>query len=441
MIHICKEGLFRLLSFYAVFPWFLELLRTFGTKIQEQDEHFGIYNQYPLCGVGGPRSTFELCYNLRYPVLRESVNTGSALVWTTRKIGVWAKYDPVAKKTVWILLQPTHQTRFQQRLLALAKRLGGSISLWDVNRLLLSFADRDVEAYISYLESRYFELERMAPRRPYVDEKIRAPSFQDAQSLQSLREALGNLKLSIMSNLYVVKNMSRYLCVRTGSQLPLLQNTTGYEAFVAVLERQQTKMEHYLAQVDSLDARCNILSGLVPCIIALQENDMMRTMQETANQQSRFMNRLTLATAFVIPPMLVLTLFNAGFMNKGPITDIKWALPLFFGLLIILWIIAALVWLWCKKTDEAPDPEWGLQRTDTDQFDHSSSAGSTQEEAGPPLRKLVREMLGTLSRKSEKSGCTGELPISGAVSFRVGQLPGSGTSPASALAGSGNPRG
>lgn len=54
---VCREALLKILSYLAVFPGFLEILYTFGQKIWEENENFGIYRQH--CHLPAPDADGE----------------------------------------------------------------------------------------------------------------------------------------------------------------------------------------------------------------------------------------------------------------------------------------------------------------------------------------------------------------------------------------------
>jgi hypothetical protein len=170
-----------LLTHYAVFPPFFDLLHTFGRKSWEKKENFGIYKQHLQGGGSIPPSSFrklphsqislklvltdsplpEICYNLKYAELRpDNMLDSKSLAWTTRKTGIWANYEHTTRRTVWIVLQPSNsfKRRLNSLVAGMTPRAREPLSFMDIHRLQLSCAAEDTEDYISELERNFHEL-------------------------------------------------------------------------------------------------------------------------------------------------------------------------------------------------------------------------------------------------------------------------------------------
>jgi len=103
----------------------------------------------------------EICYNLKYIVLREEVDDKEKLRYTTRKTGVWSRYSPNKNHIASLLVNPPEH--FNSRLkdmLGDGKACDGRQyrNYMDIHILQLSCAGENWSEYISELEEEIEDL-------------------------------------------------------------------------------------------------------------------------------------------------------------------------------------------------------------------------------------------------------------------------------------------
>jgi Mg2+ and Co2+ transporter CorA len=91
-----------------------------------------------------------------------------------------------------------------------------------------------------------------------------APSLAHAQKLHLQRDKLTQLKHALKSNHHVIKSMKEgFERLRDEGSEPLFWDEAAFKKFSASLDDHHNAIQHHEERVDSIDRRCNNLSGLV----------------------------------------------------------------------------------------------------------------------------------------------------------------------------------
>lgn len=163
-----------MLACHTVFHPFLDCLHGFGFKTEED---YRIWDGFHVlisdrgmeerasCHYGMPYLwklfdyivnldfCTELCYNIRY-VERNGRGTGDP--WSLRQTGIYQKYYPAAKRSVWILLEPSKTLQERLRTILNSKRSDSDVgerSPMLLHTLILFMTASNWGSYLDDLDS------------------------------------------------------------------------------------------------------------------------------------------------------------------------------------------------------------------------------------------------------------------------------------------------
>ncbi|KAF2658083.1 hypothetical protein K491DRAFT_294685 [Lophiostoma macrostomum CBS 122681] len=89
-------------STYGISPAYLDMLQEFGYRNNDEERRYA--NRFWQAKTGSGNT--ELYYNIRY--LAPNGRAGDN-AWSYRHIGVYEQYNPVLRKSYWILIQPSEE--------------------------------------------------------------------------------------------------------------------------------------------------------------------------------------------------------------------------------------------------------------------------------------------------------------------------------------------
>ncbi|KAI5858337.1 hypothetical protein BZA05DRAFT_380907 [Tricharina praecox] len=375
---VCREALLKILSYLAVFPGFLEILYTFGQKIWEENENFGIYRQHCHLpapdadgeDVGAPEPFFEVCYNLKYVTKTESNMPTEKFRFATRKTGVWMKYYPSSQRSVWMNVHPSDE--FWEQLEDLVQADSASAtrrSDLDIHLLQLSCADESWAEYINHLEQENHLLKlktcisSSAPSRAPSANLQKSSALDDAQRLARQRSKLLELYNFLGMNEYIIASMSagfaefRRLSAASAASAAKLAGDKEFEMFEAALQRHGMRTAQHRDRVMTLLRVCESLATLVPSMLVSHDNNLMRGLQEKAAEYTRSMKTITVVTMVYLPPTFAAGLFGVEFIQGKSLSQFKYRLMVFLLLLSALMAVTIGSWRWYESRTRKADGE------------------------------------------------------------------------------------
>src|SRR4051812_26343954 len=114
----------KILSYFDVFPDFMDILSAFGSKDGPIDEIYSTYNfstfsdKAHIPGAGQDSFFTECCYLLKYVDLHHR-DVEKDRPWSIRHMGIYQKYDFSTQRSIYMFLQPSdHITQLLTETLA-----------------------------------------------------------------------------------------------------------------------------------------------------------------------------------------------------------------------------------------------------------------------------------------------------------------------------------
>jgi len=137
------------------------------------------------------------------------------MIWTTRKIGVYAKREPEESRTTWILIQPGVKS-FMDRVTKRLQKAGmADVHDLEIHLLFMKSASQNWTDHINDLEIEFRELDtKVFLWRPDVthtveDEHLRAVDIPDTQRIQHFKVKLHQLLHSLEINCANIESLRR----------------------------------------------------------------------------------------------------------------------------------------------------------------------------------------------------------------------------------------
>ncbi|KAF8253454.1 hypothetical protein K440DRAFT_657397 [Wilcoxina mikolae CBS 423.85] len=366
VLQITEELLCKLLTSHAVFPGFLDLVHLYGEKTDEVNEDFAVYRQYITRGLAQGENkvptieAFELCYNWRY-VLKRKDHGSSGTIWTTRKMGMYAKYQPAKKSTTWIPIQASDD--FHHRLNDVfesdKKRIRGRRHDLDIHLLLMQTASQNWTPYINDLEIEFRDMDRRAfmwrPKpgfSPIADEhKDSELELEDTQRIQRFKVKLLQIVHSLDINCANIASLRRGLKAFQQEKGAQYASDDQYqktdrelnELLIQTTEHR-TRVKNIILQVESL---FSLVITIIPYIFARRENCIMLKLSDKATQYARSMKVITVVCMLYLPPSLMAAVFGMGLFFGNP--HLAPAIGYFILATAVLMVLTWGAWMWWER--------------------------------------------------------------------------------------------
>ncbi|KAF8545145.1 hypothetical protein BDD12DRAFT_813195 [Trichophaea hybrida] len=366
VLQITEELLCKLLTFFAVFPGFLDLVHLFGQKTDEVNEDFAIYRQHITRGLAQGENkipsieALELCYNWKYVQQRKD-HSSSRTIWTTRKMGMYAKYHPAKNSTTWIPIQASEDflRRLDDVFESDKKRIRGRRHDLDIHLLLMQTASKNWTPYINDLEIEFRDMDRKAfmwrPKpgfSPIADEHRDSElELEDTQRIQRFKVKLLQIVHSLDINCANIASMRRGLKVfqqEKGAQYATddqYQKTDRElnELLIQTTEHR-TRVKNIILQVESL---FSLVITIIPYIFAQRENCIMLKLSDKATQYARSMKVITIVCMLYLPPSLTAAVFGMGLFFGNP--HLMPAMGYFIFATAVLMVLTWGAWAWWER--------------------------------------------------------------------------------------------
>ena len=105
----------------------------------------------------------EITFVLKYP--ESNGRTDGPSPWSLRQTGLYQKFEPLAKRSLWVLLNPTPNSIADQKVFDLLEQYSGSMKPRQEPRLLglllLSAYFRNWRTYMAYYEEKELRIVRI----------------------------------------------------------------------------------------------------------------------------------------------------------------------------------------------------------------------------------------------------------------------------------------
>ncbi|KAI5851948.1 hypothetical protein BZA05DRAFT_47845 [Tricharina praecox] len=316
--------LWHLVSRLSIFPGFLDVLHLFGGKTDEVNEDYAVYRQHftPASdgGSDGAREeTFELCYNFKYVEQRPSHADGHHPIWTTRKIGVYAKREPKESRTTWVLIQPGRKSYLDR----VTKRLGkaGKAHAHDqeIHLLLMKSASQNWTEHIDALDVEFRMLDtkvfmwRPGVTNALVDEYLQSGLVMpDSQRIQHYKVKLHQLLHALDINYANIESLRRGMeeFQRQGNYTSRDEHQKYDRELQELLFQTMQHKVRVMHLIECAQGLLSLVCTLIPYVFARKENSLMLKLSEKATEYAKSMNMITIMCMLYLPPSLVAAIFG-----------------------------------------------------------------------------------------------------------------------------------
>ncbi|KAI0811762.1 hypothetical protein GGR55DRAFT_641679 [Xylaria sp. FL0064] len=216
---ITKATWDKLITTYKVFPYFSEIVLSFGLRTRNDGN---TWNNFHSRGSLGSSGDLETCYTVRF--FEKNDRDGETNdPWSLRQTGVYHQLNAQAGTSVWILIKPSMELK--NRLPDRIKALWFNKDLRKVRHVLihitiLTFSLRGWRGYIATQQSKLeqFEGKSFFSEADTVNQNDYRLSFEDRQRLQRLHQKLIKAK-SVLDSSFSLGRRFRNSFLSTVGQL------------------------------------------------------------------------------------------------------------------------------------------------------------------------------------------------------------------------------
>jgi len=341
---ISEHALRRLISYFKIFPAFLEVLCAFGRRSQRSSNSLG------GCYSWQNGSVSETSYLLK--MIEQHGRVELEEPWSIRQLGVYHQHDADSGNDTFILLNPMGS--FQERLRDVKLSLERHLSPRDIHHLALSHSVWQWRWYLTFWEE---QLERLIAKAHVSQVRDRAKTekmpvlaieHSDFQDVQVINDRMNAAKYIVGSNVDICSKMKAKLL-----------NDQGTDLFLDEFRLQSRRVE-------SLLERAKSGSSLMQDIISFRGLDSLRTSSENSNEMARLadidsknmvklttksqrdastLKKVTWLTSVYLPASFV-----SQFLSMGYLTVNSKASPVSLNFAAEMWIFVVLTFLFLAVT-------------------------------------------------------------------------------------------
>jgi hypothetical protein len=105
------------------------------------------------------RASVVVCYIFKWVEKRRSLVKESEMIWATRKIGVYAKREPMESRSTWILIQPWAKSFMDRVVKRLRKTRTAHVHDLEIHLLFMKAASQNWTEYLNDLDTEFRQLE------------------------------------------------------------------------------------------------------------------------------------------------------------------------------------------------------------------------------------------------------------------------------------------
>ncbi|KAF3172632.1 hypothetical protein TWF788_009395 [Orbilia oligospora] len=351
-LQISEEVARRLFSSLPVHQQFISVISTFGEKISPVEQSYLTY--FDRIQILNPFRTFrntdstiftqtcgyDLGYLYKYVDLhgRERPKDPFAI----RQTGVYHKYDPQAKRSVWIFIQPSESLK--ERLDSLFSRYKDNpidLALQiEIHFLVLTHAAKNWRPYIKYLEDTF---SRITEKGFYSNLDLEADSsspkinFGDVRDIHFFMDNLRTILQLIQMDYQIAKKVQqllRRLRNRWIQETALNILTPRLEDVCDRFEQHLYDLSGHESRLNMLLMRANDISRLIQQIIdyrtgqfsqatnnklnslvsnAVGQGESIHSLARKGAKDTKMMKLFTIFTVIFLPGTFIASIFGTNF--------------------------------------------------------------------------------------------------------------------------------
>ncbi|KAJ6261341.1 hypothetical protein Dda_4011 [Drechslerella dactyloides] len=359
---ISEEVARRLFASFSVHQQFISILSAFGEKANPEIEQS--YLTYfdriqilnPFRTFGNPDSEvfaqtggYDIGYLFKYVDLHGRDRETPENPFVIRQTGVYHKYDPHAKKSVWIFVQSSESLK--ERLEALFVRYKDTpidVALQvEIHFLILTHGARNWRPYMRHLEEVFDKLNAKGSHSRILSESEFASFKIDINDLREMYAFIDKLRILlqlVQMNYQVAKKVQqlvRRLRNRWVQESPLHELTPRLEDVCDRFEQHLYELGGIESRLHTLTERARDAAKFVQSMIefktgesnrtintkldavvssSVDEGKAMQTLAIRGKINTRMMRLLVIITAISLPGILVATIFGTNFFAFNPNT-------------------------------------------------------------------------------------------------------------------------
>ncbi|OCL12990.1 hypothetical protein AOQ84DRAFT_385717 [Glonium stellatum] len=366
---ISEEGFRKLVSYFEVFPPFLDVVHAFGRRTTPASDSIGGFQSH--CSTGS--TSVEHCYLLKHA--EEHGRDEQDDPWSIRQMGVYHRRGE-NEDDLFIIINPSKS--FQRRLKDAQTNSGLQPGPKDIQTLLLSCTTLGWRWHVNYVEGQFNDLKTKA-HLAAVSEKERQHNdvsleieFSDTQDLQVIQDKLHKLSYILEMNFAAFRGVVSSISV----------TNSGENKESANLEKSRSEMEVCATEtvlqkrrVDMMLHRLQATSGLMQNIVALRgldalqigsnmtikimslaqsDNQLMVDLTKKAHKDAKTLKTITILTMIFLPASFVSQFLSMGYIkiqNGNNHVALHFANEMWiFGILTaILLVLVIGLWLFVEQ--------------------------------------------------------------------------------------------
>ncbi|KAK6512285.1 hypothetical protein TWF481_001175 [Arthrobotrys musiformis] len=351
-LQISEEVARRLFSSLPVHQQFISIVSAFGEKISPVEQSYLTY--FDRIQILNPFRTFrstdsaiftqtcgyDLGYLYKYVDLHGRELPKDPFV--IRQTGVYHKYDPQAKRSVWIFIQPSESLK--ERLDALFSRYKDNpvdLALQiEIHFLVLTHAAKNWRPYIKYLEDKF---DKITEKGFYSNLDLEADSpgskinFKDVREIHFFMDKLRTILQLIQMDTQIAKKVQqllRRLRNRWVQETALNILTPRLEDVCDRFEQHLYDLSGHESRINMLIMRANDISRLVQQIIeyrtgqfsqatnsklnglvsnAVGQGESIHILARKGAKDTKMMKLFTIFTVIFLPGTFIASIFGTNF--------------------------------------------------------------------------------------------------------------------------------
>jgi len=277
------------------------------------------------------------------------------MIWTTRKIGVYAKREPTESRSTWILIQPGAKSFVDRVVKRLRKAGTAHMHDLEIHLVFMRAASQNWTEYLNDLDTEFRRLETKvflwrsgsaAAANPALDDP--PPSglvIPDTQRIQHYKMKLHNLSHALEINCANIQALRRTIEVfrlyggGSGSYVNDQDQIRRYdqelnELHIQTVQHGVRAKNLVMCSEDLFSLVCTLASSIlltrqwcgseltrwwqIPYMFAQTENGLMLRLSEKATEYAKSMKVITIVCMFYLPPSLVAVRSSPSLVHHAP---------------------------------------------------------------------------------------------------------------------------
>ncbi|KAF2234856.1 hypothetical protein EV356DRAFT_532406 [Viridothelium virens] len=321
---IDEDSMRKLLTYFNVFPPFLDVIRAFGQRTSYEDESYGGLH----FRSGKSTAGLEIAYLIKH--VERHGKLQSEEPWSIRQMGVYHKYGGPSGD-VFIIINPSIPL---QRRLADLKKCDGTDLPQKIHMAILSCMMENWRWYISDLEKRYVHMKERAQLARVNGIRWKALPmaeirFEDIQAIQFLQDKFQELAHVFDMDRRILRDLQNRLGMLTAGEHRKGDDSDLLRALLADSNIQMSRINSMLKRLDAtialvrtiLDFQCwdslknNSQSMSEMAKLTQMENKLIVELTQKASRDTDILKTLTLLALTYLPASLASSMMGMNYIN------------------------------------------------------------------------------------------------------------------------------